>query len=344
MRLVFTLLLSGLFLIYSCAVCHNNIPQSESVVSKHGLLKVRGIHIVDKNNETVSLAGNSFFWSNPYWQGVKYYTPEVVRWLHRDWHTHIIRVPLAADPRVKDGYLYQPEVNLKAVERLINAAIDEGIYVIIDWHSQHAEKNEKEAIVFFEKMAHKYGKYPNVMYEIYNEPLKISWDTVIKPYAERVIKAIRKIDPDNMIIVGTPHWSQDVDVASKNPINGFNNIAYTLHFYAASHFEWLSKKMEKAIQNGLPLFVTEWGTVKANGDGRVHLESVGKWMQLMKKYKLNHCNWTVNDKTEGASILKPGASTKGGWTEKDLSPSGKLVREYIRNWQAILNDKYTIIP
>ena len=94
--------------------------------------------------------------------------------------------------------------------------------------------------------------------------------------------------------------------------------------------------MEKAIKNGLPLFVNEWGTVKANGDGLVHLESVGKWIQLMKKYKLSHCNWTANDKTECISILKPGASTKGGWTEKYLSPSGKLVREYIRNWQKIV--------
>ena len=79
-------------------------------------------------------------------------------------------------------------------------------------------------------MAKKYGKHPNIIYEIYNEPLKISWDTVIKPYAEKVIEAIRKIDKNNIIVVGTPHWSQDVDNASENPIKGYKNIAYTLHF------------------------------------------------------------------------------------------------------------------
>ncbi len=325
------------YFFFSCSVKRSHNGLAGNTVLNHGLLHVQGSHIVDKDKKLVSLAGNSFFWSNPYWKGVKFYTKDVVRWLHKDWHTQIIRVPLAADPDVKDGYLYEPEVNLKAVERLVDAAIDEGIYVIIDWHSHHAEQNEAQAIAFFERMARQYGKYPNVMYEIYNEPLKVSWDTVVKPYAERVISAIRKIDPDNMIIVGSPHWSKDVDIVSENPITGYNNIAYTFHFYAGSNFDWLSKKMTKAIQNGLPLFVTEWGTVDANGDGKVHLEVVKMWMELLKKYQLSHCNWSVNDKTEGASILKPGASTKGGWTEKDLTPSGKLVRYYIRNWQNIVN-------
>jgi len=306
--------------------------ESGGIVKKYGLLQTKGNKIVDKNGQPVSLAGNSFFWSNPYWQGVKFFNKDVVRWLVKDWNTQIIRVPLAADPNVADSYLYEPEPNLKAVETLINAAIDEDIYVIIDWHSQHAEKNEVEAIAFFEKMAKKYGKYPNVMYEIYNEPLKVSWDTVVKPYAVNVIKAIRKYDPDNLIIVGTPHWSQDVDVASVNPISGYKNIAYTLHFYAGSHFEWLRNKMEKALQNGLPLFITEWGTVHAHGDGEMNIESVEKWMKLMKKHQLSHCNWAVNDKEEGASILKPGASIKGGWKDEDLTASGKLVKKYIKNW------------
>ena len=311
---------------------HKTNPEPLTPVQKYGLIHVKDSLIVDKNNQPVSLAGNSFFWSNPYWKGVKFFKKEVVDWLVKDWHSQIIRVPMAADPTVKDSYIYQPKPNLKATETLINAAIDKGIYVIVDWHSQHAEKNEDKAIDFFKYIANKYGKHPNIIYEIYNEPLKVSWDTVVKPYAENVIKAIRKIDPDNLIIVGTPHWSQDVDIAADNPITDQKNIAYTLHFYAYSHLEWLQNKMEKTIQKGLPLFVTEWGTVKANGDGDVHHQSVQEWMNLLRKYRLSHCNWVVNDKVEGASILKPGASTQGGWKESDLTESGKLVREIIRNW------------
>ncbi|MBQ4796798.1 cellulase family glycosylhydrolase, partial [Pectobacterium versatile] len=108
------------------------------------------------------------------------------------------------------------------------------MYVIIDWHSHSAENNRSEAIRFFQDMARKYGNKPNVIYEIYNEPLQVSWSNTIKPYAEAVISAIRAIDPDNLIIVGTPSWSQNVDEASRDPING-KNIAYTLHFYAGTH-------------------------------------------------------------------------------------------------------------
>ena len=330
---VFFLSLMMVFSLFSCKNQTKKKPHSESLVQKYGVLQTKGNKIVDKNGQPVSLAGNSFFWSNPYWKGVKFFTKETVDWLVKDWHSQIIRVPLAADPTVDDSYVYEPEKNLKPVERLINAAIDNGIYVIVDWHSQHAEKNEKQAIDFFKYIATKYGDKPNIIYEIYNEPLKVSWDTVIKPYAENVIKAIRKIDPDNLIVVGTPHWSQDVDIAAENPITGYKNIAYTLHFYAGSHFDWLHNKMDKALQKDLPLFVTEWGTVEADGDGKIDHESVKQWMQLLRENHLSHCNWSVNDKTEGASILKPGANIRGGWKESDLTESGKMVRKIIKNWQ-----------
>ena len=255
-----------------------------------------------------------------------------MQWLQKDWNSTIIRCPVASDENIKEGHFYHPESNEKRIEWVIKAAIDLGIYVIIDWHSHEAEKNEKRAIAFFEKMATKYGEHPNIIYEIYNEPLNISWDTVIKPYAEKVISAIRKIDPDNLIIVGTPKWSQDVDVASKNPIIGFSNIAYTLHFYAGTHKEELRKKIEVALENGIAIMVTEWGTVNADGDGKIDSESVAEWMVFLKKNKLSHCNWAINDKKEGASVLYPGASTKGNWSDKDLTESGKLTKSYIINW------------
>ena len=40
-----------------------------SIVDRHGLLRVVGNKIVNKNNIPISLAGNSFFWSNDNWGG-----------------------------------------------------------------------------------------------------------------------------------------------------------------------------------------------------------------------------------------------------------------------------------
>jgi endoglucanase len=305
---------------------------AQSPVEINGALSVKGNQILNSKGKSVSFAGNSFFWSNTGWEGAAFYNKHAVKWLKDDWKATIVRCAMAADPEIEGGYLDDPKGNLKRVDRVVRAAIDLGLYVIIDWHSHHAEENETEAIDFFQKMAKKYGKHPNVIYEIYNEPLKVSWENVIKPYSEKVIAAIRSIDKSNLIIVGTSTWSQDVDVASRNPITGYDNIAYTLHFYAGTHKSELRKKAEVALNNGIALMVTEWGTVNANGDGGANQESVAEWMAFMKKHNLSHCNWAVNDKKEGASIVHPGVNPKGNWTDDNLTSSGKLTKRYIVNW------------
>lgn len=50
-------------------------------------------------------------------------------------------------------------------------------------------------------------------------------------------------DPDNIIIIGSPNWSQDVDIAAADPVEG-TNLMYTLHFYAGSHGQELRDKMD----------------------------------------------------------------------------------------------------
>lgn len=297
-------------------------------VRRHGLLYVSGNRIVGEHGMPVSLAGNSFFWSQ--WQE-RFYNAEVVKWLKQDWKTAIIRVAMGIDG---NGYLSHPDEEMDRVSVLVDAAIAADLYVIIDWHDHHAEQHTAQAVDFFQKMARKYGHYPNVLYEIFNEPVKdVSWQNVVKPYAEQVIAAIRAIDPDNMIIVGSPNWSQDVDVVAEDPIRA-KNIAYSLHFYAGTHKQWLRDKALIALKKGLPLFVTEWGTCAADGRGEMDEVSTREWMDFMQEWGLSHCNWAVSDKEETASIVKHGASSQGQWAENELTPSGRLAREWMRSWAA----------
>ncbi len=302
------------------------IPQDTTVVDLHGLLQVNGNSIVDKNGDAVSFAGNSFFWSNDNWGGERYYKSEVVSWLKEDWNTTIVRAAMGVeDP---GGYLDNKAANKNRVKTIVDAAIDEGLYVIIDWHSHHAEDNTNEAILFFQEMADLYGEHDNVIYEVYNEPLDISWSNIIKPYAVSVITTIRAIDPDNLIVVGTPEWSQRIDLAAADPIIGFSNIAYTLHFYTIYHQQWLRDRANAALEDGIALFVTEWGSI---GYSLVDPEA-NKWMTWCFDNKISHCNWAVNDKEEEWSILVPGASTSGGWGNDDLTDAGKLAKNIIMNW------------
>ena len=289
------------------------------------MLRVSGNQVVNKNNQPISLAGNSFFWSNNNWGGERFYKATVVSWLKSDWNTSIVRAALGVeDP---GGYLEDKNSNINRIKVIVEAAISEGIYVIIDWHSHHAEDYETEAIIFFEEMAELYGDYNNIIYEIYNEPLDISWSEVIKPYAINVINAIREIDSDNLIIVGTPEWSQRVDAASLDPINNIKNIAYTLHFYTIFHKQELRDRASQAIENGLPIFVTEWGSV---GYTQVDPEA-NNWMTWCFQNNISHCNWAVNDKEEEWSILNPGSQISN-WSDNDLTDAGKLVKNIIKNW------------
>ena len=302
---------------------------AQNPVSKHGALSVQGNKIVNDFGNPISLAGASFFWSNTGWGGEEFYTSQAVSWLKNDWNCSVVRASMGVEDN--GGYLGDAS-NKDKVKVIVDAAIAEGLYVIIDWHSHHAEDYQAEAIAFFEEMAGLYGEYPNVIYEIYNEPLQISWSSIIKPYSEAVISAIRAIDPDNLIIVGNSTWSQDVDIASNDPITGFENLAYTLHFYAGTHGQYLRDKALTALNNGIALFVTEWGTVNANGDGAVNAGEVDLWMDFLCEHDISHCNWAINDKNEGASALVQGASPNGSWSASDLTASGSLVRSIVKSW------------
>jgi endoglucanase len=279
--------------------------------------------------QPASFAGNSLFWSNSGWGGEKYYNANVVRWLKTDWKSNLVRAAMGVDDA--GGFLQDANGNRTRVKAVVDAAIANDMYVIIDWHTHHAESYRSNAIAFFQDMARTYGTRNHVIYEIYNEPLQISWSGTIKPYAQAVISAIRAIDPDNLIVVGTPTWSQDVDVAAADPIAG-TNIAYALHFYAGTHGQSLRDKAQIALNRGAALFVTEWGAVNADGNGGVNTGETTNWMNFLKARNISHANWAINDKAEGASALVPGASSSGGWPASQLTASGTLVKQIISGW------------
>jgi endoglucanase len=280
-----------------------------------------------------SISGSSMYWSNTEWPGARFYNAGAVGWLKDDWKARLVRAAMGVED--DGGYIEFPAANKARVKAVVDAAIARDMYVIIDWHSHYAFRHQNEAIAFFQEMARTYGNNKHVIYEIYNEPKDdVTWDANVKPYAQAVIAAIRAIDPDNLIIVGSPHWSQDADVASRNPITGYANIAYTLHFYAGTHFQGLRDKAATAMNNGLALFVTEWGSVNADGNGGVNYGETNAWIDFMKKHNISNANWALDDAPEGSASLIAGASSTGGWANWDLTESGKQARETVRNWPA----------
>ena len=299
------------------------IAKGLTPVEKYGQLSVSGNRIVDSNGNAVQLRGVSLFWSQ--WQG-KYYNAKTVKWLVDDWQINVIRVAMAVE---YNGYAKNPS-EIDKVKVVIDAAVAAGIYVIVDFHVHEGEKYLQEAKTFFSSIAQEYGKYPNIIYEPWNEPVHQSWSEVIKPYHEKVIEVIRAHDPDNIIVCGTKTWSQDVDEAAADPLTG-KNIAYALHYYAATHKETLRKKADNALNNGVALMVTEYGVCESSGNGYIDGEEARAWWDFMDQNKISHCAWSISDKDEAASALIPNASVEGGWSEAQITKSGKMVREEIRS-------------
>ncbi|GAB3535112.1 hypothetical protein GCM10027403_12250 [Arthrobacter tecti] len=300
-----------------------------TVVEENGQLSVDGSFLVNSQGDPVQLRGMSS-------HGLQYFPEfvnrEAIEWLRDDWGISVFRAAMYTEG---GGYIDNPEPVTQKVREAVNAAVDLGIYVIVDWHAIYEgdpNKHREEAIEFFDQMAAEYSDVPNVIWEIANEPNgdTVTWQDSVKPYAEAVIPAIREHDPDNPIIVGSSTWSQDIHIAAQDPLAD-ENVLYALHFYAGTHGQYLRDRIDEVINQGLAVFVSEWGVSEASGTGGVFTEKTNEWVNFLNDRKISWVNWNLSDKDETSAVLMPGASPTGGWTESELSEAGKLVRGLIRD-------------
>ena len=303
-----------------CIVCAN----ATTPVKRWGQLQVRGAQLCDEAGNPVVLRGISLGWHN-LWP--RFYNKKAVKWLAQDWKAEVVRSAMGI--MIEDNYLENPELALKCMTTVVDAAIKNGVYVIIDWHS-HAMHTDA-ARTFFGQMAKKYGKYPNVIYELYNEPVEDTWPD-LKAYATTVIAEIRRYDPDNIILMGCPHWDQDIDQVAASPIEGVSNVMYTVHFYAATHKDYLRKRLADAVDGGLPVFVSECAGMEASGDGPLDADEYQRWIELLEAKKVSWVNWSISDKNETCSMILPSADPTGNWTDRQIKPWGKMARQALRKY------------
>lgn len=289
-----------------------------------------------KDGAEVQVRGMSLYWSlMP--QAVEYWSEEGVTTMVNDMKIQIVRAAMATGNEDwkggYKGYASDPNTQKNLVKTVVEAAIKNDIYVIIDWHSHEAHKQTDAAKNFFKEMAETYGQYDNVIFEVYNEPQQISWSDV-KSYAEQVIQVIRQYS-DNLVLVGNPSWDQNPSDAIGNEVNDSKkNTAYTLHYYANTHmwsgnYDWGGEsegsKGEKAMNAGLSVFVSEWGTANADGGGNPDQSRNKSWQDYMNKHKLSWANWSASYISEGTAAFQNGSSK----TSLQYTTSGNLVKGYL---------------
>ena len=306
-----------------------NTTDASTPFGQHGALHVENGKLTDQSGNTVQLYGMSTHGIAWFPQYINY---DSFRTLRDEWNTNCIR--LAMYTAESGGYCTDgdKEQLKQLVKDGVSYASDLGMYVIVDWHilsDCDPNQHKDEAIAFFREMAEAFADNDNVLYEICNEPNGgTSWDS-IRAYANEVIPVIREKKPNAVILVGTPTWSQEIDKAAAAPLT-YDNVMYTLHFYAGTHKDDLRSRLETCVQNGLPVFVSEFGMCDASGNGANDFDSTTKWLDLLNKYQISFCCWNLANKDESSSVFKASSTALSDWSDDDFNESGRWIRDYFR--------------
>jgi aryl-phospho-beta-D-glucosidase BglC (GH1 family) len=328
---LFVCLLTVAYLAGGLAGCtrpRHTVPDDpHSVVGRYGWLQVVGNQLCDQDGNPVQLKGIAVMdvtWFR------EFSNPECLNFLRDDWGLTVFRAVVYTE---EDGQHYGSR-KLEDTKRAIDAAIEAGVYVIVDWHVLRDEdplKYKTEAAAFFRELAEEYRGVPNVIYEICNEPngKQVKWETHVKPYAEEIIPIIRKREKRSLILVGSPTWSQDIDKAADDPLD-FGNILYTLHFYAGTHGNEIRSRIKYVLDKGYPVFVTEWGVSRAEGDGGIFRYQSCWWIDYLNENNISWIAWSISNRSETSAALKVTANPRGGWDDGDLTDSGLFLRALIR--------------
>ena len=318
----------------------SDMPQKkkEFVVSRYGALNTSKGYVADPSGNKVSLMGPSLHWS---YKAPLWWCKKTVKYLVDQYNIQIIRLPVTIAPVAPDGmthattmppntltedcYYWHPEETKQMVDEVVTAAIENDIYVIIDFHEHCAEDWVNLAKDFFTYFATKWKDYPNILYEIYNEPICDN-GTVIN-YAKMVIPVIRAIDKNNIIIVGSTQYSRqphNVTAAGE----GFSNIAYSWHGYAkyGHQDDWESSDAD-SWNTTIPVIVTEWGLNNNKDDGGL--------MDIYKSRGLINCFWSMSNIGDDEviwSVLKETCNKISGWTDEDMTENGAYILGKTKEW------------
>ena len=317
-----------IFSLIICALSPIGTSKVSAASTELSPLHVEGTVLKNKNGDTVQLKGLSTHGLMWYPQ---YVNNKFFKQMHDKWGANVVRAAMYTEEY--NGYCTGgKKESRKLVKKAIKYATKNDMYVIVDWHilsDGNPNKHVKAAKGFFTWVAKNYGNQSNIIYEICNEPNGgTSWAD-IKKYAKKVIPVIRKYDPDSVIIVGTPTWSQELDKAAADPLP-YDDVMYALHFYAATHKEWLQDTYTNAINAGLPVFVSEFGICDASGSGAVDKTSANKWIRLLNKNHTSFVMWNISNKAETSSIIKPEVTKTSGFSNSDLTDSGKWILKKLK--------------
>ncbi|GAA2040268.1 MULTISPECIES: glycoside hydrolase family 5 protein [Streptomyces] len=306
-------------------------PSAVTPYQQHGALEICGTRLCGEDGTPVQLRGMSS-------HGTQWFehclTEASLDALAHDWGASVLRLSTYVQ---EDGYATDPQYFTDLASRVIDQATARGLYVIVDWHMLtpgDPNANTDLAKRFFTDITDRHGDQDNLLYEIANEPNGVSWQS-IKSYAEELIPVVRAGSPDAVVLVGTRGWSSlgvsegsDEREIIANPVDA-ENIAYTFHFYAASHRDNYLAALDRASDQ-LPVFVTEWGTQDYTGDGANDFANAQRYLDLMAAKGIGWTNWNFSDDWRSGAVFREGSCAAGQFSgTAPLKEAGIWVRDRV---------------
>ncbi|MBT1696389.1 cellulase family glycosylhydrolase [Fulvivirgaceae bacterium PWU4] len=267
---------------------------STFAVAQKPWLHVDGNQIRDPEGNPVTLRGVSVL-PNEHNNECNYCNrkplSEIIAWQAdstRGWYSRIVRLPITT-AKVQD-----PATSFAThIDPFVQQAVALGQYVIVDLqlvanfsYNGSSGIPQSRVMDFWKYVAPRYANNPNVIFEVFNEPISPDCWTCWKEYIQPVVDSIRAVAPNNLIFMGNPQWSTRVNEAVTNPIAG-NNIVYVYHLYpnqGAASATNLDAKFGNASQT-IPITLTEFGwNSSAEFSNSVTYGTTSGWGQPFREY------------------------------------------------------------
>ncbi len=295
-------------------------------------LHTRGKKVLNASGKPVWLYGVNI--ASLEWSTDGEHIEESVNRAINDWKVNLIRLPLAQDQwfgkmmnQTDGGAAYRA-----LVDKLVDTCAAGHVYIDLDLHWSDAGKwvNEggksgqhsmpdKNSVAFWQDMATRYKNWPNVIFDLYNEPRDVSFavwrdgGTVTeKPDRKKTGQAkvtyeavglqklydtVRATGATNVVTVGGLDWAYDLSgVLQGYGIKG-SNLIYETHPYQEKK-NWDKNFGDTSWK--YPVYMGEWGFGVRNTNGLGYAQSL---MQYARKHKLHWTAWDMHP-VAGPALIK----------------------------------------
>jgi endoglucanase len=306
---------------------------TQSIVDYHGRLRTRAGDFRLYGEKSGQLAAPAGFSLDILKLRPEVYTAQTVHNLHTQYNAQLIRI--AMDGFDQTGPTYNSDAYKNAISTVIDAAIAEGIYVVVSWEdlafAQAGLSSGTRVSVetgFFNWLSQKYKNSPNLIYEIWSVPgYNLTWSEHIRPPCVAIINAIRQVDPINLIICPTPTFDTDFAAAAASPIPDVN-LAYALQYFT---FFKASSLFMNPPYYGMPIFISGW-SANLRDD---YLNSFTSWLS---SNPLPIAAWSIGTANDIGAQFEMGSFTRentnftGPWVDTELTTSGSIITQFVKQW------------